>query len=112
MQISGGWAIALAIPGFIGCGLGIFNSIATIGEAEVQMQGISIQIATLSVLVVVCVFLLSAVVLTRMDSIREETLHAAHTEFQRQRDQQDQQESRVLDHWLVRALNQASRDDP
>lgn len=76
MRLSTGWTIGLLVPGFVGCALGLFNCAAVIRGSQVELLGLSVQIAALSVIVVVGVFLLTALVLTRMDSIRRDTLLA------------------------------------
>lgn len=76
MRLSNGWTILLLAPGFAGFGLGVYNLCAVIRGTGVEMLGLSVQIAALSVIVVTGVFFLTALVLTRMDSIRRETLLA------------------------------------
>lgn len=86
MKWPSGWMLVFLTPGFVGCGLGVFNSVSAIRGTDVQLQGISVQIAALSVIIVASVFFLTALVLTRMDSIRRDTLLAVGDEGRRERD--------------------------
>lgn len=102
MRLSNGWTGILLIPGFVGCGLGIYNLVITTKGYAAHLQGLSVQIAALSVIVVAGVFLLTALVLTRMDSIRHETLQAVGGDQDYERDENLQNLAREMLHEAAR----------
>lgn len=74
MKLPNWMVLVLLSIGVAGCVLGIVNLYGALSGKEAHLQGISVQITALSVLIVVAVFLLTALVTQRMDSIRKEIL--------------------------------------